>query len=178
MAGVFHVLCSPNTVSCYESHPRLPQWFCARMAAGSGQPPSYRQPRSRPMICLGNRMGRKGSSRWGPGDNVGLLSPVGCAFLALSVAEAPGRLNEPFVPHVKRPLGLMSLLLTHPASAPSLFPSVSHSRMTATEALARGLPALPSSLSREADTNGKEPDPLPGNPNTTVAALYLGVLHI
>ena len=67
------------------------------------------------------------------GDNVGLLSPVGCVFLALSVAEAPGRLNEPFVPHVKRPPGLMSLLLTHPAAAPSLFPSVSHSRMTATE---------------------------------------------
>lgn len=119
VAGVFHILCPPNAgVSCYESHPRLPQWFCARVAAGSGQPPSVRQPQSRPMTCLGNRMGRKGSRRRGPGDNVGLLSPVGCAFLALSVAEAPGRLNEPFVPHVKRPPGLMSLLLTHPAAAP------------------------------------------------------------
>lgn len=103
-----------------------------KSGSGLGQPPSDRLPQSRPMTCLGNRMGRKESSRRGPRDNVGLLSPVGCAFLALSVAEAPGRLNEPFVPPVKRPPGLMSLLLTHPAAALSLFPSVSHSRMTAT----------------------------------------------
>lgn len=60
--------------------------------------------------------------------------------------EAPGNLNEPFIPGVQRPPGLMSLLFTHPAPALSLFPSVSHSRVTAHGG---PLPALPSTLSRE-----------------------------
>lgn len=69
-----------------------------------------------------NQNEEKGEQVGGPWDNVGLLSLAGCAS---------GILNEPFIPDVKRPPGLMSLLLTHPAPALSLFPSVSHSRMTA-----------------------------------------------
>lgn len=93
--------------------------------------------------------------------------------------EAPGSLNELFVPDVKRPPETNEFAVNTPSSRSVPVPQrESQSDDCRLRALARGLPARLSGLSREKSaqlTNNQ--DPWPGT-HYSDAAPHLGLLHI